>query len=139
MNTKISDAAVEAALAAWRSSEGEGARDLVRDALAAALSHLAADAVPVAYIEHFADRVSHMKMTVEGLALGIGRHELYPHPQPAALDEVGVAAGNNFRIALERISSLDPDKDSDEGYNEWGEADCFRQARRIAIGALEIK
>ena len=27
--------------------------------------------------------------------------------------------------ALEKISELDAAKDSEEGWNEWGEADCF--------------
>jgi hypothetical protein len=38
--------------------------------------------------------------------------------------------------ALEQIAALHPDKDSDEGYNEWGEAECFRKAQRIANKAL---
>jgi hypothetical protein len=42
-----------------------------------------------------------------------------------------------YRAALERITELNPSEDSEEGYNEWGEADCFRQARRIAGQALK--
>lgn len=38
--------------------------------------------------------------------------------------------------ALRLIAELDPLTDSDEGYNEWGEADCFRQAQIIARSAL---
>jgi len=38
--------------------------------------------------------------------------------------------------ALEKISELDAAKDSEEGWNEWGEADCFRQAQEIARAAL---
>ncbi len=38
--------------------------------------------------------------------------------------------------ALRLIAELDPLNDSDEGYNEWGEADCFRQAQIIARSAL---
>ncbi len=38
--------------------------------------------------------------------------------------------------ALHLIAELDPLNDSDEGYNEWGEADCFRQAQIIARSAL---
>ena len=38
--------------------------------------------------------------------------------------------------ALERIASLDPDVDSDEGFNEWGEAECFNLAQNIAREAL---
>ena len=37
-----------------------------------------------------------------------------------------------LREALIEIWTLDPAIDSDEGYNEWGEADCFRQAQEIA-------
>jgi hypothetical protein len=36
------------------------------------------------------------------------------------------------REALERIAALHPDTDSTESYNEWGEADCFRQAVELA-------
>lgn len=42
-----------------------------------------------------------------------------------------------YKAALERITSLNPSEDSEEGYNEWGEADCFRQAQRIADEALK--
>jgi hypothetical protein len=42
-----------------------------------------------------------------------------------------------LKVALEKIAALDAAKDSDEGWNEWGEADCFRKARRIAKKALE--
>ena len=38
--------------------------------------------------------------------------------------------------ATEKIASLDPSTDSEEGYNEWGEADCFGQAQKIAKAAL---
>lgn len=41
-----------------------------------------------------------------------------------------------LRNALKRIAALDPEKDSEDGYNEWGEADCFRQAQAIAKEAL---
>jgi multidrug efflux pump subunit AcrA (membrane-fusion protein) len=49
-----------------------------------------------------------------------------PWPHPAA----------DLVVALTKIASLDPAKDSDEGYNEWGEADCFRKAQEIAKNAL---
>ena len=39
--------------------------------------------------------------------------------------------------ALEKIAALDPSVDSEEGYNEWGEADCFIQAKEIAREALK--
>lgn len=38
--------------------------------------------------------------------------------------------------ALLSIQMLDPQYDSDNGMNEWGEADCFRQAKKIASDAL---
>lgn len=38
--------------------------------------------------------------------------------------------------ALRTITTLDPDKDSTEGFNEWGEADCFNKAQTIARAAL---
>jgi hypothetical protein len=41
-----------------------------------------------------------------------------------------------LRGALEKISELDPELHSSEGYNEWGEADCFNQAQTIARAAL---
>lgn len=40
------------------------------------------------------------------------------------------------QAALHRIAELDPRIDSEEGYNEWGEADCFRQAQKIAAAAM---
>lgn len=42
-----------------------------------------------------------------------------------------------YKAALEKIQTLDPSVDSEEGYNEWGEADCFRQAQQLARTALE--
>ncbi len=41
-----------------------------------------------------------------------------------------------LRDALVAIRALDPATDSPEGYNEWGEADCFRLAQAIAVNAL---
>jgi hypothetical protein len=41
-----------------------------------------------------------------------------------------------LREALKKISALDAAKDSKEGWNEWGESDCFRKAQRIAREAL---
>ena len=39
--------------------------------------------------------------------------------------------------ALTEIATLDPDLDSSEGWNEWGEADCFHKAKNIASDALK--
>ena len=41
-----------------------------------------------------------------------------------------------LRTALDAIVSLDPGSDSVEGYNEWGEADCFYKAQALAREAL---
>jgi hypothetical protein len=41
-----------------------------------------------------------------------------------------------YRDALERIAALDPETDSEDGMNEWGEADCFGKAQEIAKQAL---
>ena len=38
--------------------------------------------------------------------------------------------------ALQEILALHP-SNTDEGYNEWGEAECFVKARRIALNTLE--
>ena len=43
----------------------------------------------------------------------------------------------NKTDALQKIADLDPSEDSEEGYNEWGEADCFNQAKKIANEALK--
>ena len=37
---------------------------------------------------------------------------------------------------LEKINDLDPSIDSEEGFNEWGGAECFNQAQEIAKEAL---
>jgi hypothetical protein len=39
--------------------------------------------------------------------------------------------------ALARIADLDASIHSEEGYNEWGEADCFHQARDLARAAMQ--
>lgn len=43
-----------------------------------------------------------------------------------------IAAAPKLFEALEKIADLDPAEDSDEGFNEWGEADCFNMAQKIA-------
>lgn len=43
---------------------------------------------------------------------------------------------NRYRKALGDILQLSPE-DTQEGYNEWGEAYCFQRARDIAKGALK--
>ena len=42
-----------------------------------------------------------------------------------------------MKAALFEIAALDPAEDSSEGYNERGEADCFRQAQEIAREAMK--
>lgn len=44
---------------------------------------------------------------------------------------------NELHLALEKIAALDPYKDSEQGTNEWGEADCFNQAQEIARAVLQ--
>ena len=39
--------------------------------------------------------------------------------------------------ALQKIADLDPEEDSSEGYNEWGEAECFNIAQKIADAAIK--
>ena len=57
----------------------------------------------------------------------------------AALDSIQrMGESDKARIAeleaaMKLIAELHPEKDSDEGYNEWGEADCFNQAQIIAL------
>lgn len=41
-----------------------------------------------------------------------------------------------LRKALTEAAFLNPSVDSVEGYNEWGEADCFNKAQGIACAAL---
>jgi hypothetical protein len=40
------------------------------------------------------------------------------------------------RKVVKSIAALNPDDDTDYGWNEWGEADCYRQAVKIAKGYL---
>jgi hypothetical protein len=51
-----------------------------------------------------------------------------------AADEI-----ERLRAALDRISALHPTVDSDEGYNEWGEAHCFNLAQEVARAARATK
>jgi hypothetical protein len=48
-----------------------------------------------------------------------------------AADEI-----ERLRAVLERIGAMDPATDGIEGYNEWGEADCFHKAQSAALMAL---
>jgi hypothetical protein len=41
-----------------------------------------------------------------------------------------------LQTALQAILALHP-ADTDEGYNEWGEAECFCKARRIALDTMK--
>lgn len=47
-----------------------------------------------------------------------------------------LAAMTRIAWPLAQIAALDPEKDSKDGYNEWGEAECFGQAQEIARAAL---
>lgn len=46
------------------------------------------------------------------------------------------AIDSTLAEVLYKIACLDPQVHSDEGCNEWGEADCFHIARRLAFAAL---
>ena len=41
-----------------------------------------------------------------------------------------------LEAALRRIATMNAAYDSDYGFNEWGEADCFNQVRVLAAEAL---
>lgn len=41
-----------------------------------------------------------------------------------------------LEAVLHRISTMNAADDSDYGFNEWGEADCFNQVRVLATEAL---
>ena len=87
-----------------------------------------------------------------GLALGRKERdalqaEIERLRQALSLAEVGEFAGqvgqghlstlvDELRAALQEIASLDPETHSPEGYNEWGQADCFTKAQTIAREAL---
>ena len=43
-----------------------------------------------------------------------------------------------LRKAVAYIAALDPEKDSEEGFNEWGETDCFRMSQSVAKAVLEF-
>jgi uncharacterized membrane protein len=49
-----------------------------------------------------------------------------------------VARAERAEAALQRIALLDP-ADTDEGFNEWGEAACYVEAKDIADAALAAK
>lgn len=56
--------------------------------------------------------------------------------EEAAANARLISAAPDLLAALEAIANLDPEKDSSEGLNEWGEADCFNQANSIARAAV---
>jgi len=47
-----------------------------------------------------------------------------------------MAAAPELLEALEKIAALNPEEDSDSGYNEWGEAECFNKAQAIATAII---
>ena len=50
--------------------------------------------------------------------------------------EKSLAEIKRLRVVLENIEELDPAINSTNGFNEWGEADCFIQAQQLARDAL---
>jgi len=49
-----------------------------------------------------------------------------------------IAERDALIAALRRIAALDSSVDSPEGFNEWGEADCFAKAQEMARIALVL-
>lgn len=109
-NALVTDEMVQAACKVWAETPGQG-EDWMQAALKAALaarqpetSHAAYHTdkavgrreaelearqpvgEPVAYIEHFADQLSRVEMTMHGLQLGIGKHAAYAAPPAQAVD-----------------------------------------------------
>ena len=48
------------------------------------------------------------------------------------------AVADELLATLRAISELHPDKDSDDGYDEWGEAYCFKVAQEMARAAIAL-
>jgi hypothetical protein len=147
MNTTISDAAVEAACAVVYSSYVGGSwsyrvavENEMREALEAALPHLAADAVPVAWLIHWskipleAPEVTTSASRVDAVSALTGPpriEPLYTHPQPAAMNEVSGNSGelggeyagetlNKLRILLDHMcdsSTFQPPNDYNLGFD----------------------
>ena len=57
-------------------------------------------------------------------------------PDPLNHDKMLRAEIERLRVVLEHIAELDPAINSTNGFNEWGEADCFIQAQQLARDAL---
>jgi hypothetical protein len=69
-------------------------------------------------------------------------HPTHYAPDPDCQDaatalEQQAAEIERLRAALQRVADLDPEVDTDEGFNEWGEACCFRQAKKLARAAID--
>jgi len=46
--------------------------------------------------------------------------------------EICKARVKKAKAKLKAIAALDPLEDSEYGFNEWGEAECFRKAQELA-------
>ncbi len=95
---------------------------------------------PVAYIEHFADKVSRMEMTVPGLHLGLGRHPVYANPPAQAVDLGAVRALLQRRIAQWRSHlPVDPGAPGTREIETKGEHDYNNDVRiyREGIAVME--
>lgn len=68
---------------------------------------------------------------------GVGPIAVVRGAKPALTLEQVTAQRDAAVEALRQVKDLDPDVHSSEGFNEWGEADCFRQAQAIASAAIE--
>ncbi|WP_414497685.1 hypothetical protein [Stenotrophomonas maltophilia] len=115
----VSDEMVSTASRAYHAASEVGSRNCMRSALEAAIDTLAARqpvGEPVGYIEHFADQLSRMEMTMHGLQLGIGKHAVYAAPPAKAVDlgqfreavemAMEVPLNNTMRERLQRLLAL---------------------------------
>ena len=75
---------------------------------------------------------------MDSLVLGQPKNLLHRKElsDPGRLKAALRAEIERLREVLAKITALDPDVDSEEGMNEWGEADCFNKAQQIARAAL---
>lgn len=91
---------------------------------------------------HFVMFTDHEQVVAE-LSREIGLSEMISDRLQCEIDSLRSALAaksaevEGFREVLAVIADMHAEKDSNEGYNEWGEADCFHQARDLAKAAME--
>lgn len=59
--------------------------------------------------------------------------------QSCSMCEMYTRKAQKLAEALRKIEKLDPEVDTDQGFNEWGQAECFEKSQHIAKEALEDK